>query len=94
MFTLALGLLALRWLPALPSAGWLLVMLVIALMLLPFRTYPLAFFLMGLSWACISAQWALDDRLRPALDGQTRWIEGRVIGLPQQTSEEIGRAHV
>ncbi len=89
MFTLALGLLALRWLPALPSAGWLLVMLVIALMLLPFRTYPLAFFLMGLSWACISAQWALDDRLRPALDGQTRWIEGRVIGLPQQTSEGV-----
>ena len=89
MFALALGLLALRWLPALPSVGWLLAMLVLVLMLLPFRTYPLAFFLLGLSWACISAQWALDDRLRPALDGQTRWIEGRVIGLPQQTGEGV-----
>ncbi|PRA34180.1 DNA internalization-related competence protein ComEC/Rec2 [Pseudomonas poae] len=89
MFALALGLLVLRWLPALPSTGWLLVMLVLALMLLPFRTYPLAFFLFGLSWACISAQWALDDRLRLALDGQTRWIEGRVIGLPQQTGEGV-----
>lgn len=89
MFALALGLLALRWLPALPTVGWLLAMLVLALMLLPFRTYPLAFFLLGLSWACISAQWALDDRLRPALDGQTRWIEGRVIGLPQQTGEGV-----
>ena len=89
MFALALGLLALRWLPALPSVGWLLAMLVLVLMLLPFRTYPLAFFLLGLSWACISAQWALDDRLRPALDGQTRWIEGRVIGLPQQTDEGV-----
>ncbi|TFY95092.1 DNA internalization-related competence protein ComEC/Rec2 [Pseudomonas nabeulensis] len=89
MFALALGLLVLRWLPALPSTGWLLVMLVLALMLLPFRTYPLAFFLFGLSWACISAQWALDDRLQQALDGQTRWIEGRVIGLPQQTGEGV-----
>ncbi|MFL1415384.1 DNA internalization-related competence protein ComEC/Rec2 [Pseudomonas fildesensis] len=89
MFALALGLLALRFLPALPSFGWLLAMLLLALMLLPFRTSPLAFFLLGLSWACISAQWALDDRLRPALDGQTRWVEGRVVGLPQQTATGV-----
>ncbi len=89
MFTLALGLLALRFLPALPSVGWLIAMLVLALMLLPFRTFALAFFLLGLSWACISAQWALNDRLQPALDGQTRWLEGRVIGLPQQTATGV-----
>ncbi|MCK6188335.1 DNA internalization-related competence protein ComEC/Rec2 [Pseudomonas sp. EYE_354] len=89
MFALALGLLALRFLPALPATGWLIAMLVLALMLLPFRTYPVAFFLMGLGWACLSAQWALDDRLRPALDGQTRWLEGRVIGLPQQTASGV-----
>jgi competence protein ComEC len=89
MFALALGLLALRWLPALPPAGWLLAMLVLALMMLPWRSYPLAFFLLGLSWACISAQWALDDRLLPALDGQTRWVEGRVTGLPQQTGTGV-----
>ncbi|MTD21928.1 DNA internalization-related competence protein ComEC/Rec2 [Pseudomonas sp. CCM 7891] len=84
MFALAVGLLALRFLPALPATGWLLAMPALALMLLPFRTYPLAFFLLGLSWACLSAQWALDDRLAPLLDGQTRWLEGRVTGLPQQ----------
>ncbi|MDO4234703.1 DNA internalization-related competence protein ComEC/Rec2 [Pseudomonas sp.] len=89
MFALALGLLTLRFLPALPPTGWLLAMPVLALMLLPFRTYPLAFFLLGLSWACISAQWALDDRLRPALDGETRWVEGRVVGLPQQTDTGV-----
>ncbi|MFL1386446.1 DNA internalization-related competence protein ComEC/Rec2 [Pseudomonas tritici] len=89
MFALALGLLALRFLPALPPTGWLIALLVLALMLLPFRTYSLAFFLLGLSWACISAQWALDDRLKLALDGQTRWVEGRVIGLPQQTGEGV-----
>lgn len=85
MFALALGLLALGLLPALPHGGWLLAMAVLALMLLPFRTSPLAFFLFGLSWACFSAQWALDGRLDQALDGQTRWVEGRVTGLPQQT---------
>lgn len=89
MFALALGLLALRWLPALPSTGWLVMLLVVALMLLPFRTYPLAFLLFGLSWACLSAQLALDDRLDPALDGQTRWVEGRVTGLPQRTGEGV-----
>lgn len=89
MFALVLGLLSLRFLPWLPSTGWLLAVLVIALMLLPFRTYPLALFLLGLSWACISAQWALDDRLVPGLDGQTRWVEGRVIGLPQRTSTGV-----
>ncbi len=89
MFALALGLLTLRFLPALPPTGWLIVLLVLALMLLPFRTYPLAFFLIGLSWACISAQWALDDRLAPGLDGETRWVEGRVTGLPQRTGEGV-----
>ena len=85
MLALALGLLTLVFLPALPPVGMLLAMVLLALMLLPFRTYPLALFLLGLVWACSSAQWALDNRLAPELDGQTRWIEGRVVGLPQYT---------
>ena len=89
MFALGLGILSLRFFPALPSTGWLLAMAVVALMLLPFRTHPLAFFLLGISWACLSAQSALDDRLTPALDGQTRWVEGRVVGLPQQTGTGV-----
>ncbi len=89
MCALALGLLAVVFLPTLPATGWLIGMLALALMLLPFRTYPLAFFLLGLSWASIGAQWALNDRLSPALDGQTRWVEGRVTGLPQQTEEAV-----
>ncbi|WP_191485090.1 DNA internalization-related competence protein ComEC/Rec2 [Pseudomonas sp. FEN] len=84
MLALAAGLVTLRFLPQLPP-GWLLVLLpVIGLMLLPFRTYPLALFLFGFSWACFQAQRALDDRLAPWLDGQTLWVEGRVAGLPQR----------
>ena len=89
MVALALGLLALRFLPALPAV-WLCTLLpVIGLMLLPFRTYPVAFFLFGLSWACLQAQWALDDRLPSRLDGETRWVEGRVVGLPQHTEAVV-----
>ncbi|WP_413704188.1 DNA internalization-related competence protein ComEC/Rec2 [Pseudomonas sp. Pseusp16] len=83
MMALALGLLTLRFLPALPPVWLWLAMPVAGLMLLPFRTYPLAFYLFGLSWACANAQWALDDRLPPTLDGETRWVEGRVTGLPR-----------
>ena len=61
MFALVAGLLVLRWLPALPPL-WLLYLLpVVGLMLLPYRSYPLALFLFGFSWACLSAQSALDD---------------------------------
>ncbi len=83
MMALALGLLTLRFLPALPPVWLWLAMPVAGLMMLPFRTYPVAFYLFGLSWACANAQSALDDRLPPTLDGETRWVEGRVTGLPR-----------
>lgn len=84
MVALAAGLLAIRWLPALPSV-WLIVLLALAgVALLVWRGHWLGFTLVGFAWACTSAQWALDDRLAPALDGQTLWVEGRVVGLPSQ----------
>lgn len=82
MLALAMGLLAIRWLTALPSTAELLGLLLLGLLLLPWRSYPLGFFLLGFVWACTSAQWALDDRLAPQLDNRTLWLEGRVSGLP------------
>ena len=83
MLALALGLLTLRFLPSLPP-GWLLLAAACAgLSLLFTRVYPLGFFLLGLAWACSSAQSALDDRFDPQLDGRTLWLEGRVVGLPE-----------
>ncbi|RMV28222.1 DNA internalization-related competence protein ComEC/Rec2 [Pseudomonas savastanoi pv. phaseolicola] len=82
MIALASGLVALRFLPALPPTWLLLLMPILALMLLLFRTYPLALFLLGFTWACVSAQWALNDRLVHRLDGQTLWLQGKVVGLP------------
>ena len=89
MMALALGLLILRFLPVLPPVWLWMLLPVIGLMLLPFRSYPLAFFLFGFSWAGANAQWALDDRLPVSLDGETRWVEGRVTGLPQNNEAVV-----
>ncbi len=85
MMALAVGLLAPVFMPALPPVWLMLLLLVVALMLLPFRSYPLAFLLFGFTWASVGAQWALNDRLPAGLDGETRWVEGRVVGLPQNS---------
>ncbi|HEX4547792.1 DNA internalization-related competence protein ComEC/Rec2 [Pseudomonas sp.] len=90
MMALAAGLLVMVFLPVLPPVGLLMLLPMVGLMLLPFRSYPLAFFLFGFTWACVSAQWALDERLPVSLDGETRWVEGRVVGLPQ-TSDGVVR---
>lgn len=90
ILALVVGLLTLRFLPALPPF-WLLAFLpIVGLMLLPFRSYPIALFMFGFTWACVSAQWALDDRLAPSLDARTLWLQGRVVGLPE-VSEGVVR---
>ncbi|MBD2836590.1 DNA internalization-related competence protein ComEC/Rec2 [Pseudomonas sp. JM0905a] len=78
----AVGLLLLRWIPILPPVWWLYLQLILGLLLLGSRAWRAGLFLLGLGWACLSAQWALDDRLERRLDGQVRWLEGRVVGLP------------
>lgn len=97
MMALAVGLLAPIFMPALPPVWLMVVLPVVGLMLLPFRSYPLAFLLFGFTWACVSAQWAVQDRLPVELDGETRWLEGRVVGLPQNSDGvvrfELADAH-
>lgn len=83
MLALAAGLACLPFLPALPPTWLLLALLPVALMLLPWRSYPAALFLLGFAWACHSAQSALDDWLPTPLDGRTLWLEGQVSGLPE-----------
>ncbi|HDS1769031.1 DNA internalization-related competence protein ComEC/Rec2 [Pseudomonas putida] len=89
MFALALGLVCLGFLPALPSVGWLITLAACAVGSLFTRVWPLGWFLLGLCWACGSAQQALDDRLAAGLDGRTLWLEGRVVGLPARTAQGV-----
>lgn len=89
MAALAAGLLALRWLPALP-AGWMLGLGALLAVACLWRGHWLpGWFLAGLCWACLSAQWALDERLAPELHGQTFWLEGRVTGLPRNDGRSV-----
>lgn len=88
LLALASGLIVLRFLPAIPALEWVLLMLGAGLLLVV-RVYPAGLFLLGLSWACVQGQSALDDRLSPALDGRTLWVEGRVVGLPQQSDAVV-----
>lgn len=84
LLALAAGLILLRFLPALPPTE----LLWSAWLMLPLLLWPrlrlLALFLLGLAWASTHAHWALEKRLSPQMDGQTFWIEGRVVGLPEQ----------
>lgn len=89
MLALALGLLALNVLPALPSVGWLWGIAVIGVVCLVRRYRMPGLFLLGFVWACCSAQWALDDRLSHELEGRTLWLEGRVVGLAQQGEHAV-----
>ena len=89
MVALSLGLLCPIFLPALPSVGAQVLIAVSGVACLWRRLFPLAFFLFGLCWACVSAQAALDDRLDPGLDGRTLWIEGRVVGLPEYGEQRV-----
>lgn len=89
MLALAAGLLLLRFLPQLPSFGWLLALTLVGLLLLPFRWRPLAFFFFGVVWASLNAQWALDDRLPIEFDGRTFWVEGTVTGLPDRRGDVV-----
>ncbi|WP_174824664.1 DNA internalization-related competence protein ComEC/Rec2 [Pseudomonas sp. SST3] len=82
MLALAAGLLLLRFLPQLPPVSTLPFLFVAGLALLPFRGRAIGCFLCGFAWACLSAHWALDDRLPTELDGRTFWLEGQVTGLP------------
>ena len=84
MLALIAGLLSLRGLSELPPLGWLLPLLAVALMLLPYRLYWLGLFMLGFCWSVVLAHGVLADRLEPALDGRTLWLEGQVSGLPER----------
>lgn len=92
LLALCLGMLSLRFVPVLPSAGWLLFLAVLALSALcfPFSRF-VACVVLGFCWSCWHAGQVLDDRLAANWDGQTLWIEGEVAGLPQLSLSAAGQ---
>lgn len=89
MLALATGLMALRFLPELPPVWCVYGGLAAGLGLLIWGRYLAGLFLLGICWACLHGQSALEDRLPAAFDGRTLWVEGRVVGLPQPTDRGV-----
>ncbi|MBD8730848.1 DNA internalization-related competence protein ComEC/Rec2 [Pseudomonas sp. CFBP 13710] len=89
MLALATGMVCLRWLPTLPSLSWLVGMGAGAMLLLAARRWHCALVLLGLCWACLHAHWATNGQLASALDGQTLWLEGEVVGLPATNGSTV-----
>jgi competence protein ComEC len=89
MLALAMGMVCLLGLPVLPGFGWLVAIAIGSAMLLAVRRRRPALFLLGLCWACLHAHWAMDERLALALDGQTLWLEGEVVGLPAANGSTV-----
>lgn len=83
------GLLAIRFLPFLPSLTLCLGFAVIALVLFWSRYYPVACVLLGVVWSACFAHYAIAHRLDPALDGKTLWLEGIVVDLPEQSKQVV-----
>ncbi|WP_295462041.1 DNA internalization-related competence protein ComEC/Rec2 [uncultured Pseudomonas sp.] len=90
LLAFALGVLLLRALPVLPSMPLLAALAAVALILLGTRLAAVGAFGLGLAWAVLHAQWALDDRLDPGLEQRVLWIEGRVSGLPAVDTDSVG----
>lgn len=90
LLAFALGVLLLRALPVLPSMPLLAAFAAVALILLGTRLAAVGAFGLGLAWAVLHAQWALDDRLDPGLEQRVLWIEGRVSGLPAVDTDSVG----
>ena len=77
-------------LPALPSLGWALLLLPLALLGWRFRPLlPLCFFVAGLSWVTLQSQLILKDHLAAELEGQDIWVEGFVADLPKQSEQGL-----
>lgn len=95
LVALCVGMLMLRFVPTLPETVLLLVALGLAFLCVCFRISRwIGFFLIGLCWSCWCATQVVNDRLPLEWDGQTLWLEGEVVGLPQWSVSSAGQSVV
>src|SRR5690349_18827663 len=82
----ALGAALLQWQPALPAAGWALLLLPLAVLAwLKPRTAMLFAFALGFFWAALAAHLRVAQWLAPGLEGRDLQVVGVVAGLPAAT---------
>lgn len=86
------GVLAVQWLPGLPSRGWCVALLASAVLWagLGRRHRWAAWLVFGVGWACLRGGIALDARLPHEWEGKDFWVEGRVAALPLRRDDATG----
>lgn len=93
LIALIIGLLSVCWLPILPSIYISITIVILGILLVWTRFYLLGLLLLGFAWSSYCINQTLADRLDPTLDGATVWIEGKIVGLPEQ-AENIVRFYL
>lgn len=86
------GVLAVQWLPSLPTWPWVLslwVMAALTLWRVP-RARWIGWCLIGASWAIVRGSMALDAQLPRALEGRDLVVVGRVVDLPEVRPDASG----
>ena len=63
--------------------------LLFAILMAKFKYWRLAFFLIGLVYAAISAHYFLSSYLAPGLQGKDILIQGDIIGLPEHNAQRV-----
>lgn len=83
------GVLAVQWMPVLPTQGWLLPVLVLSAWLAwsSAQARGVAFLLLGAAWAAWCGVRAMESRLPRELEGRDLSVTGTVSGLPQVRAE-------
>lgn len=83
------GVLAVQWMPVLPTQGWLLPVLVLSAWLAwsSVQARGVAFLLLGAAWAACCGVRAMESRLPRELEGRDLSVTGTVSGLPQVRAE-------
>ncbi len=79
-----LGILLVQQLPELPSLWWGALLAPLTLLALWWRpVLPLLFFIAGLCWVTLRADWVLQQSLPVALEGQDLHVEGYIADIPR-----------
>ncbi|TXL01604.1 hypothetical protein BMR02_02510 [Methylococcaceae bacterium HT1] len=84
-----LGVLFCQQWAALPSILSIILSLAFAILMAHFKYWRIAFFLIGLVYAFISAHDVLSNRLAFELQGKELLIQGEIIGLPEYNAQRV-----
>jgi competence protein ComEC len=77
-----LGILSIQIAPSLPSAPWLVALILVLIGLIRWRQWVMLAFAVGVTWAWGHGVWQQQSFLPQGLEGQDILVEGHIVSLP------------